>query len=98
MFLENSRYFGQKTMTVTLADGRVVQALQPRRLPSPPASPRELKGHERLDLIAEHAYEDGTKFWHIADANTAVEARLLPEPAPANTVTPPAVAIMVPDK
>jgi hypothetical protein len=98
MFLERSRYFGQNTMTVELPDGRSVQALQPRRLPSPAAQPREVKGHDRLDIIAQRTYQDGTRFWHIADANTAVEGRRLTEPLPANTVTPPTVVIQVPEK
>lgn len=98
MFLENSRYFGQKTMNVELPDGRAVPALEPRRLPSPPAAPREVKGHDRLDIIAQRSYQDGTTFWHIADANTRIEARLLTEPPQANTVTPPMVVIQVPEK
>ena len=98
MFLENSRYFGQKIMTVTLRDGRTAQALTPRQLPEPPATLRELKRNDRLDILAQRSYQDSTMFWHIADANTRVEARLLTEPPAANTVTPPAVAILVPDK
>lgn len=98
MFLEHSRYFGQKTMRVALRDGRTAQALEPRRLPAPPASPREVKGFDRLDIIAQRSYQDSTRFWHIADANTRVETRLLTEPPPANTLTPPTVTIDVPDK
>jgi hypothetical protein len=98
MFLENSRYFGQQTMPVKLGDGRTAEALVPRRLPLPAASPRELKRNDRLDIIAQRSYQDSTKFWHIADANTKLEARLLPEPPRANTLTPPPVVIQVPEQ
>jgi hypothetical protein len=32
---------------------------------------------DRLDLLAQARYADGTRFWHIADANTALEANTL---------------------
>jgi hypothetical protein len=98
LFLENSRYFGLKTMTVTLPDGRAVVAVQPRRLPSPAAEPLEVKGNERLDIIAQRRYQDGTRFWHIADANSQLEARRLVEPEAANTSNPPVTVIQVPRK
>ncbi|MND08690.1 hypothetical protein D3C83_314850 [compost metagenome] len=39
----------------------------------------EVKGTDRLDLMAHRKYQDGTKFWHIADANTELEASRLVE-------------------
>ena len=30
--------------------------------------------HDRLDILAQQKYDDGTKFWHIADANTELQA------------------------
>src|ERR1700737_968396 len=98
MFLENSRYFNQSTMTVKDKDGRDLAALQPRLLPSPPGLSTLLKANDRLDIIALRQYQDGTKFWHIADANTETEARLLTEAPDVSTSTPPVPTILVPKK
>jgi hypothetical protein len=96
MFLQNSRYFNQKTMTAKLRDGRTVAALEPRRLPSPTGVPTPVKGNDRLDIIAQRQYQDSTRFWRIADANTQLEARLLIEPPAANSEMPPMNVIQVP--
>ena len=32
---------------------------------------------DQLDVISETRYKDGTRFWHIADANTELEANQL---------------------
>jgi len=34
---------------------------------------------DRLDLIAQDRVGDATQFWHIADANTALDSRTLVE-------------------
>jgi hypothetical protein len=96
MFLENSRYFNQATMIVKDRDGGNLVALQPRLLPAPSGVPTLLKANDRLDIIALRQYQDGTKFWHIADANTQIEARLLTEPDIGNSPTPPIKTILVP--
>jgi hypothetical protein len=96
VFLESSRYFGVGTMTVKTPDGRTVRAVEPRTLPDPAADPLELKGNDRLDVLAQRRYQDGTRFWHIADANTELEARRLTEQEPANTSAPPLPTIRVP--
>jgi nucleoid-associated protein YgaU len=31
----------------------------------------------QLDIMSKHEYGDGTRFWHIADANTELEANAL---------------------
>jgi hypothetical protein len=98
MFLENSRYFNQNTMTVKLRDGRTVAALQPRVLPAPMGASTALNRNDRLDIIALRQYQDATRFWHIADANPQIEARLLTEPTVANSDTPPVQTIQVPQK
>src|SRR5580765_719764 len=98
MFLENSRYFGQNTMTVKLKSGVTVAALQPRRLPDTPGDPAELNANDRLDIIAQRTYQDRTRFWHIADANSLTEARLLAAPPAVNSATPPVTVILVPGK
>ena len=74
MFLENSRYFKVPTVETTAGDGRAVTALKLRPLPAPPAVTLVVKDNDQLDVIAHQNYSDGTKFWHIADANTALSA------------------------
>ena len=98
MFLENSRYFNQKTMTVKLKDGRIAATLEPRQLPETSGDRTAVNANDRLDIIAQRVYQDSTKFWHIADANSLTEARLLTAPPAANTSTPPVTVIQVPKK
>lgn len=74
MFLDTSRYARLATDTVVTADGHQVTAIRLRRLPPMTGNPRLVKDGDRLDVIAERAFGDGTRFWHIADANTALEA------------------------
>lgn len=75
MFLESSRYAKTPTDPVTTRDGRAVTALRLRKLLPQTGPLRQIKDGDRLDLMAEAQYGDGTRFWHIADANTALEAR-----------------------
>lgn len=74
MFLDKSRYAKTPTDTVVTADGREATAIRLRRLPPTSGRPRTVKEGDRLDVIADRAYGDGKRFWHIADANTALEA------------------------
>lgn len=81
MFLENSRYHKQATVEVKTRDGRAVQALKLRKLPPEGGRPHAVQQHDRLDVLAQQNYGDGTKFWHIADANSELEANdLVAEP------------------
>jgi hypothetical protein len=77
MFLKNSRYFGLPTVESTDRQGRKVQAVKLRRLPSIAGNPYEVEGKDQLDIIAETTYKDATQFWHIADANSELEANEL---------------------
>jgi hypothetical protein len=74
MFLDTSRYARTPTDTVTTADGRPATAIRLRRLPATAGRPRLVTEGDRLDVIAERAFGDGPRFWHIADANTALRA------------------------
>jgi hypothetical protein len=96
MFLENSRYFNQPTMNVKLKDGRTAAALQPRVLPAPAGNATALKRNDRLDIIAFRQYQDGTRFWHIADANTLTDTVRLIESPGGPTDAPPIPVIEVP--
>jgi hypothetical protein len=77
MFLENSRYHKVDTVVTRTRDGRSVCALKLRQLPARTGEPYTVKGGDKLDVLAYEQYADGTKFWHIADANTALEASKL---------------------
>jgi hypothetical protein len=77
MFTESSRYFQLRTVEVTTADGREVRAVVLRRLPYVPGKRTVVRGNDRLDVMASRLYKDATLFWHIADANTDLDAREL---------------------
>jgi hypothetical protein len=77
MFLENSRYYKTPTVETTARDGRAVTALKLRPLPPRTGEAYAVKDNDQLDVLAHQQYSDGTKFWHIADANTELEAAKL---------------------
>jgi hypothetical protein len=43
--------------------------------------PRTVVAGDRLDLMAQERSGDATQFWHIADANSALDSRTLVEHA-----------------
>ena len=73
-FGESSRYYKQKTLTVTDKKGQSVTALSLRIIPSTKGKEMAVKQTNRLDIISQKKYNDPTKFWHIADANTELDA------------------------
>jgi hypothetical protein len=73
MFLDNSRYARIAQVEVPTADG-AVKAVKLRRLPATNGDPAVVKGNDRLDVMALRSYDDPTRFWHIADANTELKA------------------------
>jgi hypothetical protein len=79
MFLESSRYFNLKLVDAVSSDGRSVKAVCLRRLPAVSGDGRIVKGNDRLDIMSQRQYENPTWFWHIADANTELEANQLVE-------------------
>ena len=74
MFDANSRYAKIPIVEVETATGKEANAVKLRRLPYTPGNLTEVKGPDRLDIMAHRRFADGTKFWHIADANTELEA------------------------
>lgn len=74
MFLESSRYYKQRTVDAVLKDGRSVKAVTLRRLPVVEGKETVIKGNDRLDIISQRQYGNPAMFWHIADANTELEA------------------------
>jgi hypothetical protein len=77
MFLPNSRYTKVSTVTTTLATGEEVVALKLRKLTPVSGEPRTVNAGDRLDVIAHQSVGDATQFWHVADANTALDSRTL---------------------
>jgi hypothetical protein len=77
MFLDNSRYAKVAQDTVQTRTGRSVAAIRLRPLPPTTGDPYMVLERDRLDLLAQARYADGTQFWHIADANTDLDARRL---------------------
>ncbi|MEJ2552373.1 MAG: hypothetical protein P8Z42_15475 [Anaerolineales bacterium] len=77
MFLKNSRYASVRQVSVTLSKKRQVTAIALRRLPETSGTSRVVKADDRLDFYAQRTYRDATRFWHVADANTELEANTL---------------------
>jgi hypothetical protein len=77
MFLEHSRYVNVPTVETTNSRGEPTQALTLRRLPTTSGDARVVASGDRLDLIAQASSGDATRFWHIADANSALDSRTL---------------------
>lgn len=77
MFGKNSRYFGVETVTGKDRMGRSVQAVKLRRLPDTSGTEVLVTDSSQLDVMSERQYKDATRFWHIADANSELEANEL---------------------
>ena len=75
MFLANSRYVNVATVETTTSTGERAVALKLRRLVPVTGTPHQVEQGERLDLHAFAINGDGTQFWHVADANTALDGR-----------------------
>jgi hypothetical protein len=65
-----------------------VTAVALRGLPPAAGDPYEVAEDDRLDLIANRTYKDATAWWHVADANTELDARRLVEPGREISVPP----------
>ena|GEM_PF-753069 len=100
MFNDSSRYAKQKTVEVKLENGRTATAVTLRRLPPTEGVITEVKGGDRLDVIALRKYKNSSKFWHVADANTELQANdLVKSEPPENALVSPVVrTILVPEK
>jgi hypothetical protein len=74
MFLKNSRYYKTTQVEKKTKIGQSVKAIKLRRLPNQKGTAAVIKKDDRLDIIAQRQYNQPTKFWHIADANTELQA------------------------
>jgi len=88
MFLGNSRYAGLPTVSTTDRAGREVAAVKLRSLPPTSGDPVVVKGHDQLDAMSEAHYDDATRYWHIADASSELEAAELVR-VPGRTISVP---------
>ncbi len=88
MFLKNSRYFGLPTVVGTDRAGAPVTAVKLRTLPATPGDPVTMRAHDQLDAMSEQRFGDATRYWHIADANTELEAASLLQPTGRTTTVP----------
>ena len=79
MFLANSRYAKVATVETTTSTGEQVVALKLRRLTPATGEPQVVESGDRLDLYAHAINGDATQFWHVADANSALDGRTLVE-------------------
>ncbi|MPZ45832.1 MAG: hypothetical protein GEV05_21085 [Betaproteobacteria bacterium] len=79
MFLANSRYAKVATVETATSTGEQVVALKLRRLTPATGEPQVVQSGDRLDLYAHAINGDATQFWHVADANSALDGRTLVE-------------------
>lgn len=77
MFRSTSRYFNTPTTIAIGADGHEVTAVTLRVLPRTTGVPTVVRSGDQLDVMAHRQTGDGTRFWHIADANCELEANAL---------------------
>ncbi len=78
-FDESSRYYGLPTVEAAVGSDRTVTAVKLRRIPNVAGDAGALKASDRLDILAQGHFQNGAKFWHIADANTELDAKGLVE-------------------
>ncbi|HMF98502.1 MAG TPA: hypothetical protein VKE96_29585 [Vicinamibacterales bacterium] len=88
MFLPNSRYYKVATVETVTSTGESVTALKLRRLTPVAGDPQMVQSGDRLDLFAQAQTGDATQFWHVADANTALDGPTLTE-TPGDTLMVP---------
>jgi hypothetical protein len=88
MFLPNSRYHKVGTVETTTSTGETVTALKLRRLTPVAGESQTVQSGDRLDLLAHTRTGDATGFWHVADANSALDGRTLVE-TPGDTLDVP---------
>lgn len=87
-FLPSSRYAHVATVDVPAPNGRTATIVKLRRLPRTEGELVIIAAHDRLDVMAHERFGDSTEFWHIADANSELDAAELAMPN--NTIKVPA--------
>ena len=77
MFLKSSRYHQVDTVAAVDRSRRKVKAVKLRRLPATDGQETTVADSDQMDVISEARYKDAARFWHIADANSELEANEL---------------------
>lgn len=77
MFLGNSKYADVEIVHATGPDGVEVSAVKLRVPPATDGLEITVKSGDQLDVMSWNRFKDGTRYWHIADANTELEANEL---------------------
>ena len=77
MFLKTSRYYKTATIETQDIQGRNVSAIKIRRLSDTNGEQIIVDNRHKLDVMSKSQYKDGAKFWHIADANSELQANAL---------------------
>jgi hypothetical protein len=72
MFLKTSRYADTPQVQADLPDGTQTVAVQLRTVPLTTGEPTLVTSNDRLDVMAQRADGDATRYWHIADANASL--------------------------
>ena len=88
MFSEHSRYKNVPVVTVPGPLGTDVSAVKLRVPGSPPSHAAPVTHGDQLDVISQQRFGDAARYWHIADANTELEARSLTQEAGRRIRTP----------
>jgi hypothetical protein len=97
MFLKTSRYANVPQIQLTLPDGTQSAAVQLRTVPATPGDPTPVTSNDRLDVMAYRAYGDATRYWHIADANSALDSNRLFDQWLEDDQNAPPISIAVPE-
>lgn len=76
MFAKNSRYAGLPEVPGRGPNfAESARLVKLRALPETPGAPATVRAHDQLDALSEARYGgDATRYWHIADANSELEA------------------------
>jgi hypothetical protein len=77
MFLKTSRYANVSLSQITLPDGTQTAAVRLRTVPVTSGDLTPVTSNDRLDVMAYRSFGDATRYWHIADANSALDSNRL---------------------
>ncbi|GGX79774.1 hypothetical protein GCM10007160_03980 [Litchfieldella qijiaojingensis] len=88
MFGNDSRYKNLPTVTLGTENGEAVAAVKLRVLGQPRSRPAMVTQGDQLDVISQRRFKSATRYWHIADANSELEANSLTDEAGRMIQTP----------
>jgi len=77
IYTESSRYYEKETVTFQTKSGKNVTALKLRQIFKTSGKLVVVEDSFRLDMLSQQYYDNPTKFWYIADSNTALDSNEL---------------------